>query len=324
MSGRDARESLIDACRREAVTLFVGAGVAHSRGMPLWNDVVRRMVEYVAGEEVAARVMRGDHPLEPQLALEWVEGRLREKGGPQTAKESFASLLRRALYENVDPDGHDDDALSAVSRAVRSEHEAWPDRRLVRIVTLNADDLLERTVCADGVARLVPIARPNRTPEWSSQGSPPPIPVYHVHGYLPEDADDPAGSAETLVFTDDQFWSTTASPLSFANRVVANALHDSQCVFVGISMRDVNLMRWLAMRYEEVVADARAHGEDADAPELRRHFWIHSKNTDPTGVLTEILRRRGVHSVEIPSWEGAAFSDLLAQCFSRSPGSSRS
>lgn len=311
MGERDARDSLVDACRREPVTLFVGAGVSHSRGVPLWNDVVRRMVELAGGREVAERATAGDHPLEPQLALEWVQARL------EARNESFASVLRRALYENVEPKGAHDDALSAVGRAVRSEYDRWPDRRLVRIVTLNADDLLERTVCDDGVQRLVPIARPSRTPRWNGTNTAPPIPVYHVHGYLPEDTEDPAGSAQTLVFTDDQFWSTTASPLSFANRVVANALHDSQCIFVGVSMRDVNLMRWLAVRYEEVAADARAHDEDPASAELRRHFWVHSANTDPSGILTDILRRRGVHSVEIPSWDGPAFSDLLAKCFTK-------
>lgn len=337
----DARESLVEACRREPVTLFLGAGISHSRGVPLWNEVVQRMVAWVGGSdaqgdllarvrdavareigpEIAARVALATHPLEPQLALEWVAARLADEdvrrrlvSGRGEEEISFAALLRRALYEQVDSGGRSDDALSAVSRALRAQHDAWPARRVIRVVTLNADDLLERAVCADGVERVVPIARPGRTPRWSDRGGPPAIPVYHVHGYLPQDPADPEGSTHTLVFTDDQFWSTTTSPLSFANRVVANALHDSQCVFAGISMRDVNVMRWLAVRYEEVVSDARAHGEDAAL--ARRHFWIHPPESDPTGILTEILHRRGVASVTLPSWEGAAFAELLDACFS--------
>jgi hypothetical protein len=198
---------------------------------------------------------------------------------------------------------------------MRAEWSRWPERHVVRVVTLNADDLLEREVCADGVPRLYPIARPSRYPRWDDRDEPPPIPVYHVHGYLPEDRRDPEGSGHTLVFTDDQFWSTTASPLSFANRVVANALHDTQCIFAGLSMRDVNLMRWLAVRFEEVSADARAHGEPAPEEALRRHFWIHVASDDPTGILSDILRKRGVRSVELASWSGTPFGDLLRACF---------
>lgn len=335
------------------MTLFLGAGIAHSRGVPLWDDVVRRMAEWVhgigedtdtlervrevvrreLGDEVAGRVVLRAHPLEPQLALEWiaaqlaksdVRARVAERLGIEDA--SFVALLRRALYADL-PRGHrGSDALGAVAAAVRAEYDRWPDRRLVRIITLNADDLLEREVCADGVPRLCPIGRPSRHPRWERRDVPPPIPAYHVHGYLPEDEGDPEGSGRTLVFTDDQFWNTTASPLSFANRVVANALHDSQCVFAGLSMRDVNLMRWLALRFEEVVSDARAHGERDPERALRRHFWIHTAQDDPTGILREILARRGVSSVELDSWEDDQFGALLRSCFAgeRDPPSHRS
>lgn len=338
------RDALVAACRREAVTLFLGAGIAHSRGVPLWEDVVRRMVEWVhgvtedsallervravlrreLGDDVAARVVLRTHPLEPQLALEWiaselakddVRARVAARLGGEDA--SFVGLLRRALYADVPRGPRTSDALGAVAAAVRAEYERWPDRRLLRVITLNADDLLEREVCADGVPRLNPIGRPSRNPSWERRDVPPPISAYHVHGYLPKDERDPEGSGRTLVFTDDQFWSTTASPLSFANRVVANALHDSQCVFAGLSMRDVNLMRWLALRFEEVVADARAHGEPEPERALRRHFWIHTADDDPTGILREILARRGVASVELASWADDQFGALLRACFAR-------
>lgn len=339
---RDARDALIEACRAERVTLFLGAGISHSRGVPLWDDVVRRMAEWVVGadedasllakvqevvrrelgEDAAKRVVLRRHPLEPQLALEWIQDELADDAVRARVAErlksddvSFVALLRRALYEGVG-EPTEGDALSAMGEALRSEWARWPDRHVVRVITLNADDLLEREACADGVARLFPIARPSRNPRWDDREKPPPIPVYHVHGYLPEDPRDPEGSGHTLVFTDDQFWSTTASPLSFANRVVANALHDTQCVFAGLSMRDVNLMRWLAVRFEEVSSDVRTHGEPPDQA-LRRHFWIHVGSDDPTGILSDVLRKRGVRSVELPSWRGSAFRDLLRACFAR-------
>lgn len=337
-----SREALIAACRAGPVTLFLGAGISHSRGVPLWNDVVARLTEWVKGGaddderlleavrtlvaehlgiDAARRVTLETHPLEPQLALEWIQAQLSEETVRRRVGDrlgvgdaSFVALLRRALYRDVRPRHHGVDALSAVGDAVRAEWERWPRRSLARIITLNADDLLEREASADGVPRLRPIARPSRYPDGNG-GTPPPIPVYHVHGFLPEDEAHPDGSAPRLVFTDDQFWSTTASPLSFANRVVANALHDTRCVFAGLSMRDVNLLRWLAVHFEEVASDARGDGEAGEA--LRRHFWIHTANDDPTGVLVEVLARRGVRSVPIESWQGGHFGRLLGCCFQR-------
>lgn len=340
----EARRALVEACGSEPITLFVGAGISHSRGVPLWNDVVERMAEWVTGadgdsallerarslvrrelgHDVADRVVLRTHPLEPQLALEWILARLEDEDVRRqvaqrlgTPEVSFVSLLRRALYENVGRRS-ESDALSAVGDAVRAEYGRWPRRRLVRIVTLNADDLLEREAAGDGVRRVHPIARPSGHPPSGNGAQPPPIPLYHVHGYLPEDTSDPAAAPDTLVFTDDRFWSTTAHPLSFANRVVANALHDTQCVFAGLSMRDVNLMRWLAVRYDEVMRDVREGEGDAEANDaLRRHFWIHTAGDDPTGILTGVLGRRGVRSVQIASWTGGHFGELLRTCFRR-------
>jgi hypothetical protein len=344
MASEGPRDALIGACREGPVTLFLGAGISHSRGVPLWDDVVARLTEWLQGEsnddegtldavralvrerlgdEVASCITMRRHPLEPQLALEWIQAqlacadvraRVAERLGIGDA--SFVALLRRALYEDVRArDAASPDALGAVGEVVRAEWDRGRERVLVRIVTLNADDLLEREVADDGVARLQPIARPSRYPELGRDGAPPPIPVYHVHGFLPEDTRDPEGSNERLVFTDDQFWSTTASPLSFANRVVANALHDTRCVFAGLSMRDVNLLRWLAVHFEEVASDARTRGEPPEL--LRRHFWIHTPDDDPTGVLAEVLARRGVVSVQLPSWRGTQFSELLRTCFAQ-------
>lgn len=336
------REALIEACHREPITLFLGAGISHSRGVPLWHDVVRRMAEWVVGadsdgellervrgavraalgEQAARRVVLKSHPLEPQLALEWMKSKLDDEAVRARVADrigggdpSFVGLLRRALYEGLRRTGDGADALSAVASAVRVEHGRWPLRRLARVITLNADDLLEREVSADGVERLSAIARPSRSPEWGDRERPPPIPIYHVHGFLPEDARAPEGSGRTLVFTDDELWSTTSHPLSFANRVVANALHDSQCVFAGLSMHDVNLMRWLAVRFEEVVRDAKAHGEPDAVRRLHRHFWIHTADDDPTGIVSDVLALRGVRSVELASWRDRGFADLLEACF---------
>lgn len=354
-----ARQALVAACRREPITLVLGAGIPSCRGVPLWRDVVQRLWSRTAGRSRDW----GGHPLEAQLALEWIEARLedadaraavldglasraqspisiaqscyealaRDRAEDCDPRDLFVALLREALYEEVDdhePDPHD--ALSVVGGIVRAEHARWPDRRLARIVTLNADDLLEHEVAThDDHPRLWPIVRASQHPHPGdpSRGVPPPIPVYHLHGYLPRDPYDAEQAPDTLVFTDDQFWDTTASPVSFANRVMANALHDTECVFAGLSMHDVNLMRWLGTRYNEVVHDTfekrRRMGHPRDARgaaqnELERHFWIRTADDDPTGLISDVVARRGLRSVELPSWEGSAFADLMRECFAYS------
>jgi hypothetical protein len=133
-----------------------------------------------------------------------------------------------------------------------------------------------------------------------------------------------------LVFTDSQYWDSSSKMLSFANRIMGSALYDSHCIFIGLSMTDINLLRWLAIRHNELVDECTnivkrhpIYGKDTrdfeELPQmltgLRRHYWIRPQSTDPTGFLTRFLETRGVLSVEIDSWSGDSFTNLIGECF---------
>jgi hypothetical protein len=155
-----------------------------------------------------------------------------------------------------------------------------------------------------------------------------------------------------LVFTDSQYWSTSASAFSFANRIVNTALSESVCVFLGLSMKDINLLRWLALRALDRDRDQldfertrllkwlgdRTQGVDSLLPAVqdflkagltspsraldthfRRHFWIRPPLTDPGGFLTDFLYYRGVQAVEIDAWNDSSLQRLISRCFPRKP-----
>jgi hypothetical protein len=135
--------------------------------------------------------------------------------------------------------------------------------------------------------------------------------VYHVHGFLPRDRR--RNGADFLVFTDAQYWASVANPLALANRVFANALHDSHCVFVGLSMTDLNISRWLGLHANDVeqarLSDFDWSGGTGGASlvlslrrALRRHHWV--RTGERAGALLERhLLRRGVASVPVRDWE---------------------
>lgn len=155
-----------------------------------------------------------------------------------------------------------------------------------------------------------------------------------------------------LVFTDSQYWDSGTAQASLANRTMNAALSDSHCIFIGLSMTDPNLLRWLALRHNEILREAALQapailgegarrrrvegGEKSNAaavPDSARskeeselvkrrlssslagHFWIRTPNADRTGLLSEFLLQRGVEAVEIPSWGGRNFAELLDEMF---------
>lgn len=294
-----------------AVTLILGAGVSFDRGAPAWRALSRDLYRKAFGEIPPSLAADAADAFIDPMALELVRERL--------GTVAFATALRRRLYARAGgrferlPTAA---TLSAVADIVRAQ-QAAASRRLARVVTFNADDHLEREVhrgrgwLAAPIAW--PIARESQPPRASGRGGRAPVPVYHVHGFLPRDAARARrawqDAPDTLVFADDEYWASVAEPMSFPNRVLAAALHDSVCVFVGTSMRDPNVLRWLGLRMLAHLRDARGAGRDDEsvARAVSRHFWL---TGDAPSPLSRVLERRGVTRVEVDFRSGDA-AELL-------------
>lgn len=299
------------------------------------------------------------HPLEPQFGFERIYNALRwsiddekslERFGKRRARrllriesneqrvaELFVGILRDTLYRGIDrPHARNivqPDTLALVARAVRrNAKRPRTERRIAQVITFNVDDLLEREVNV-GCRRRIPWAVPiYRASAMRPVPSPRSIAIYHLHGFVPlksssyplymEDGRigmNPA--AESLVFTDEQYWRLIANPGDFASRVFLGALSGT-CVFLGLSMTDINLLRWLANDAIERSDDFRrlARGwssSEADfsiIEELSRHYWITTGTAVDEGaehvepdLLTSTLSRRGVDRIIIPGWQSEVF-----------------
>jgi hypothetical protein len=250
------------------------------------------------------------HPLAFPIAFEMAEHAAIRR------RSSFVATLRRELYRNLRPRS-ERDTLDILCRFIRSQ-QSTPTRFLRRVITFNADDLLEHGVNdgSDPIRAPVvwPIAREASRPrmERGALGRPP-IPVYHVHGFLPQQGGDFARheAANTLVFTEAQYWNSFAEPTSFPNRVILGALHDSVCVFIGLSMTDINLARWLGVRANGVERDSQrfrsrsAVSRSTSQRALDHHFWIR-RTPEPESsefFVTPLLRKRGVRAIDLDEWD---------------------
>lgn len=340
----DTRRSLIKATRTSGVTLVLGAGVSIGRGLPSWPELVRRLWTDLKPSRPLPEWLAQDlplpHPLAYQILLEEIEGATRWELGeaksikaedvdPHEVEDLMVGKIGKHLYADS-PLDDPDDTLGVLIELLKTEQKA-PDCRIARVITFNADDLLERGANAEFDTGKEPVlhsvARASFHPRHGdcAHGRPP-ISVYHLHGFIPWSRRYNRGAQDALVFTDAQYWESVANPASFANRIMANALQDSKCVFIGMSMTDVNLMRWLGLRFYEFMTDRKAHYEyrgkspvyaHKKATEaLGRHFWLCSEQDDPSRLIASHLERRGVQTVTLPEW-GGPFAELIGDCFQR-------
>jgi hypothetical protein len=267
----------------------------------------------------------------------------------EVATELFTELLRRILYRGevhrTQGKAKRSDTLSLVARAVRhSAMKTEAERLIKQVVTFNVDDLLEREVNGRSRRRIpyaVPIYRASAVRPLPSRHA---LCIYHLHGFVPRrrggyphftengEISKVQPPAESLVFTDEQYWRALANASGFASRVFLGAL-SGRCIFIGLSMTDLNLIRWLAQDAIERNDDFRRlasgwadplEAEFNTVEEISRHYWItmqpspdHESNELSIGdqALRGTLQRRGVECIDIPAWDSREFHDWWKRCF---------
>ena len=318
-----ARAALIATARRSRITLVLGAGVSRGAGVPTWSELVTTLWREVFGVRALPPVEWV--PLAYPQALELLARELGDAG--------FEKSLRGALYARFKRSSRaalrtSTSSLASVTRALLRDHgSATP--RIARVVSFNVDDLLEQSLGSLAGSALVskPIVRASQHPRGDGSA----VSVYHLHGFLPQSprARWHTHAADALVFTDAQYWASVAMPTSFPNRVMQFALHDSHCVFIGCSMTDLNVARWLSVHASEVAADkasqfaarpepSRKATRTATQRALARHTWVRTRGTDREAdaagdFLSDWLATRGVQSVALPDWD--ALDALLREAF---------
>lgn len=334
---KDPRTELRITAKRGGVTLVVGAGVSIPRGLPNWEYLARALWKEAFGDKSTPWDGEGSSRGLSQLLPIIFELVYRELGETEFIESLTRHLYARVRYPGADPDfPQSSESLAVIARLLFEEYHREGGRRINAVITLNADDLIEQAIntLAGPKTRKKPFEEPivfsiaRATHFDPGRHVRRPIPVYHIHGFIPSEQSGHLQRFDHMfVFTDTQYWSTSASALTFANRVVASALGEGRCIFIGLSMTDINLLRWLALR---TIERDRDYAEIVKLPKLssprlgvlkqqfERHFWIRPASDDPGGFLRRFLRERGISSVEIESWTGDHFRQLIEECFGSS------
>lgn len=248
---KQEREEIIDSLKscykKGQFSLFLGAGVSSSAGMPDWNTLLNSLfVTYLTQE------FDGDSALEDKDISDLV-GRLNSIDEPSALMA--ARYLRKGLSKS---DGEAREFIDAVTKnlyklrninfAIDSEliksiaSMCLPRRtgaKVKSVVTYNFDDLLERQLKNNSIL--------HRCIYTDSESyDPDELPVYHVHGFLPEYRKLYDGlDNSTLVFSEEGYHQIYSDSYHWSNLVQLNSFRENNCLMVGLSMTDPNLRRLL-------------------------------------------------------------------------------
>ena len=302
---------LIEAAGRDGkLSLLVGAGASMEAGLPSWDALLDRLL--LRGAESTSlieAVEAGAAPTAEQLAQRerWLADAARD--GPlgkaaladALAGSALDDWIRAALFEPAD--GPQAYYPGPISRQIPFLRDAMGED--LRVMTLNYDDLIEQAL-RDHAGAPEPYAISDEdlhVPTGKCS-------VVHLHGYLGRD-DRPRGE---IILSEADYMQMQRGT-SWQEALVQTALRDSTLVFVGTSLLDPNVIRYLhgvkpptggqPARFaifvrqgtypEDVPADFRAAREHGlarrwEALGVTAVFVDHY--TDVAQVLAEVARRR--------------------------------
>ncbi len=281
-------KTLKKALSENQLTLVCGAGVSISSGISAWNDLLCSMFNDVLLsksesdvnlDELLSAIPNSNLILGKYLKLQYQDG--------------FDAALKKNLYRNIKKNPEDSKLIKSIVELCR------PQRSMCfvnSIITYNFDDLIERAFEKNNV-KYTSIWKEGQKSDVNS------LPIYHVHGFLPNKKLD----TPNLVFSEEAYHSQFIEPYSWGNLQQLNAFTTKVCLFVGISLSDPNLRRLLDVSYRknEIVshyiimkrADKRLKcheiADDLFAADARalglRVMWC-DKYEDIPGIISKIAK----------------------------------
>lgn len=222
-SQADTKQALETLATAKRLTVVVGAGTSAEVGFPTWRELIEGLLIKVA----RAQGVTGE---DLNVFRNWVataEG-LPAAGSMVRASlgSTFAREVRALLYADVESP-----RPGPTAQAVARIRSLWPDA--CEIATTNYDVLLEDALKAEFLPKKVK----HRVDEKA--GAPGDVIVRHLHGLLT-----PEREVGRLVLSEVDY-QRMAGGQAWQESYFRTQLNQSACLFVGTSMTDPNLLRYL-------------------------------------------------------------------------------
>lgn len=270
---KENRRVLIDnarfSFRENNCTLFLGAGVSQDAGGPSWNTLLAKSVKRLRKPltKVDFNRIYKACSMSPIIMGRYIVGNKKQK-------EILTKYLHdHVLYKNVDISKSE--LFSAICDMAST-------KKIESIITYNYDNLIETALEQKGI-EVTSICSKSR----SLKGE---LPVYHVHGLIPEKDSD---VQSTPVLSEEDYHAIYRESYHWSNVEQLHALDRNTCFFIGLSMTDPNLRRLLDVSHRDSDKEVRhfafmkrekLYASDKEHEKNEMHFRIIEIQLEDLGV----------------------------------------
>jgi SIR2-like domain len=242
------------------VTLLVGAGASMESDLPSWPRLIENLLATVAEQ-------RGELST-AELQRTWVERTIRRDNllGAGAVVEAMSTepldrLIPGQLYSGDDASRY---VPGPIANQVAHLRDCFGDR--LEILTTNYDDLIEEALIE---REIVPASRVRSYTQHRRRATRAhdTVGVIHLHGLAGR-----RGQPRKIVLTEEHY-QRMQKGRCWQERLVTRRLERSPCLFVGMSLADPNLIRYLYGQRRSGEHDHAAifvrQGEPDSPPEVR-------------------------------------------------------
>ncbi|EIT84146.1 hypothetical protein A374_16914 [Fictibacillus macauensis ZFHKF-1] len=230
--------NLNKAYKEEELVLVLGAGVSVPYNLPSWGNLLQKLLFETFNNSntntdvplVLSKLFPELFPNSPLISARFLEEYFKKKDTEKT----FEEMVKEALYEQVNR-GADSPTIKEILQFCIAPGKS---PNLDSVITYNYDDILEGALLSSNVE--IPFKSIYKVGMNPKNGE---LPIYHVHGYLPQEQEIDKDYSITL--SENLYHKQYNDIYSWNNMVQINKFKDKVCIFIGISLTDPNIRRLL-------------------------------------------------------------------------------
>jgi NAD-dependent SIR2 family protein deacetylase len=288
---------LLKELMQKKVTLFLGAGVSASSGIPTWNKLIEQICStFFYHWEFSEK--EGTDKIPKNLSIAFWEdfmwsddalllSKTLSRENPINVAEQIKSRIRPI------------DWMYLIRKLLYHQNELKPSKLLneiallfstefiCKVLTSNYDDLLEQQMKTNGIKCKSIVFEPFKK---SSEKV-----VIHAHGMLPI----LGGRKTRIIFTESEYNEEFSKPYSWTNIVQLNEFNQATCLFIGTSFTDINFIKLLRVSREHTT-------------NMHYAFIFNDKSKDNKikELFYHYLYDLGINAIIIPMKDDSDFSEL--------------
>lgn len=277
----DIISSIREAIDNSNLVIVLGAGVSVDYGIPSWYNLLQGLIiKSIApqeGRKLLLNVLLNKTLCEALNINPLILGRYaRNKYKDDT---DFNKAIHELLYKSIEDTPKENTILYKVAQIAKQD-------KLDSIITYNYDDMLEQIMDNIGIE--------TESLHFEAQvkegiG----FPIYHVHGYIPQD-EDKIGS-NNIILDESSYHYEYSDKDSWNNKVQLELFKEKTCLFLGVSLTDPNMRRIL---------------DTFDSTNVK-HYIMRKKSKLPDNAIDVLLEFSAANLKQIRrELEGGAYSAL--------------